>query len=310
MNIMVAEYAVGTGESGTILLEGRAMLDVLVRSFVDSGHRVLYPTSGTILQSGTAVITDDLERTIEQLSSQCDAGLVVAPDELLGDLTELVEEHTVNLGCPSVSVRVCADKLECARILEKEGIQVPDTIISGGQEVFSLGDRLVLKPRWGCASEDTTLTRYSCATMIPEGFVATRFIEGQHLSASMVVGDTVLPLTVNKQHIKIGNDIMYDGGTVGIDCGRNDEIFEVAGHTARVLGCKGYVGIDIVLAEEPWVIDVNPRPTTSIIGIEKVMDEKLGELLLRAGFGALPERVSITGQFGFTKAYLKKGNID
>ncbi|MCL7412722.1 MAG: ATP-grasp domain-containing protein, partial [ANME-2 cluster archaeon] len=173
-----------------------------------------------------------------------------------------------------------------------------------------LGDRLVLKPRWGCASEDTTLTRYSCATMIPDGFVATRFIRGQHLSASIVVGNTVLPLTVNKQHITIGNDIMYDGGTVGVNCGRNDEIFEVAGHAARVLGCKGYVGIDIVLADEPWIIDVNPRPTTSIIGIEKVMDEKLGELLLGAALGRLPERVSINGQFGFTKADLKNGNID
>lgn len=305
MDIMVAEYAVGAGESGTILLEGRAMLGVLVRSFTASGHRVRYPTGGTVLPSGTGVKTDDFKQTVKHLSSQCDAGLVVAPDEVLGDLTELMEEQTVNLGCPSGSVRVCADKLECARILEKEGIRVPDTIISGGQEVFSLGDRVVLKPRWGCASEDTTLTRYSCATMIPEGFVATKYIEGEHLSASLVVGETTLPLTINKQHIKMGNSILYDGGTVGIDCGRNNEVFEVAGHTARVLGCKGYVGIDIVLADEPWVIDVNPRPTTSLIGIEKIMDEPLGGLLLEAALGGLPERVSIAGQFGFTKADLE-----
>ncbi|MCL7412340.1 MAG: hypothetical protein M8353_01810, partial [ANME-2 cluster archaeon] len=61
MDIMVAEYAVGAGEVGTILLEGRAMLDVLVRSFTASGHRVLYPTGGTVLQSGAAVKTDDFE---------------------------------------------------------------------------------------------------------------------------------------------------------------------------------------------------------------------------------------------------------
>ncbi len=310
MNIMVAEYAVGAGEGGTILLEGRAMLDVIVRSFIASGHRVFYPTSSTVLQSGTAVKTDHFEQTVEQLSSQCDAGLVVAPDELLGDLTELVEENTVNLGCPSGSVRACADKLECARILVKEGIKVPDTIISGDQDVFSLGDRVVLKPRWGCASEDTTLTRYSCATMIPDGFVATRYIEGEHLSASLVVGDTVLPLTINEQNVKIGNDIMYDGGTVGIDCGRNYEVFETAIRTARALGCRGYVGVDIVLGDEPWVIDVNPRPTTSIIGIEKVMDAGLGELLLGAGFWGLPDSVGITGEFGFTKADLGFGNID
>jgi len=48
MDIMVAEYAVGAGEGGTILLEGRAMLDVLVKSFVAAGHDVLYPTSGPV----------------------------------------------------------------------------------------------------------------------------------------------------------------------------------------------------------------------------------------------------------------------
>ena len=52
MDIMVAEYAVGAGENGTILLEGRAMLDVLIKSFTASGHRVTYPTSGPLISTG------------------------------------------------------------------------------------------------------------------------------------------------------------------------------------------------------------------------------------------------------------------
>ncbi len=241
----------------------------------------------------------------------------MAPDELLGDLTEIVEENTVNLGCPSGSVRLCADKLECTRILENEGINVPATTVSGEPDVFSPGDKLVLKPRWGCASEDTTLTRYSCATMIPEGFVATRYIEGEHLSASLVVGNDTgsqsqsqsqppltLPLTVNRQNISIGSNIQYNGGTVGIDSGRNQELFRAAQHSAKALGCRGYVGVDIVLADKPWVIDVNPRLTTSIIGISKVMEEELGELILKAHSGDLPFSVNITNEYNFTKADL------
>ncbi len=315
MDIMVAEYAVGAGEGGTILLEGRAMLDVLAKSFIAAGHKVVYPTSGPVLPAGTAVKTNDFDRSVEELSAQCDAALVVAPDELLGDLTEMVEKNTINLGCPSGSVRLCADKLKCTRILENEGIKVPATIISGEPNVFSLGDRVVLKPRWGCASEDTTLTRYSCATMIPEGFVATRYIEGEHLSASLVVGnDTLsrsqsqsplaLPLTVNRQNISIGSEIQYNGGTVGVDTGRNQELFQAAQRSAEALGCRGYVGVDIVLADKPWVIDVNPRPTTSIIGISKVMEEELGELILKAHSGDLPFSVNITNEYNFTKADL------
>jgi len=254
MEIMVAEYAVGAGEGGTILLEGRAMLDVLARSFVAVGHNVVYPTSGPVVPAGTAVKTKDFDRSVEELSAQCDAALVLAPDELLGDLTEMVEENTVNLGCPSGSVRLCADKLKCTRILENEGIKVPATTVSGEQNVFSLGEKVVLKPRWGCASEDTTLTRYSCATLIPEGFVATRYIKGDHLSASLVVGDDTLsrsqspqtlPLTVNRQNISIGSEIQYNGGTVGVDTGRNQELFQAAQRSAEALGCKGYVGVEI-----------------------------------------------------------------
>jgi hypothetical protein len=320
MDIMVAEYAVGAGEGGTILLEGRAMLDVLVKSFVAAGHDVLYPTSGPVLSAGTSVETKDFDRSVGELSAQCDAALVVAPDELLGDLTEIVEENTVNLGCPSGSVRLCADKLECTRILENKGINVPDTTISGEPNVFSPGDRIVLKPRWGCASEDTTLTRYSCATLIPEGFVATRYIEGEHLSASLVMGDNTLsrsqsqvphtlspltlPLTVNRQNISIGSGIQYNGGTVGVDTGRNQELFQAAQRSAEALGCRGYVGVDIVLADKPWVIDVNPRPTTSIIGISKVMEEELGELILESHYGDLPFSVNITNEYNFTKTDL------
>ncbi|MRG76584.1 MAG: ATP-grasp domain-containing protein [ANME-2 cluster archaeon] len=315
MDIMLAEYAVGAGEGGTILLEGRTMLDVLVRSFMAVGHNVVYPTSGLVLPAGTAVETKDFDRSVEELSAQCDAALVVAPDELLGDLTEMVEENTVNLGCPSGSIRLCADKLKCTRILENEGIKVPATTVSGEPNVFSLGEKVVLKPRWGCASEDTTLTRYSCATMIPEGFVATRYIEGEHLSASLVVGDDslsrsqsqsplTLPLTVNRQNISIGSEIQYNGGTVGVDTGRNQELFLAAQRSAEALGCRGYVGVDIVLADKPWVIDVNPRPTTSIIGISKIMEEELGELILKAHYGDLPFSVNITNEYNFTKADL------
>lgn len=309
MDIMVAEYAVGSGEGGTILLEGRAMLDVLVKSFTAAGYDVIYPTSGPVLPAGTAVETKDFDQSVEKLSAQCDAALVVAPDELLGDLTVIVEENTVNLGCPSGSVRLCADKLECARILENDGINVPATTISGEQNVFLPGDRVVIKPRWGCASENTTLTRYSCATLIPEGFVATRYIEGEHLSASLVVGNGTLsqpplPLTVNRQNISIGSKIQYDGGTVGVNTGRNQELFRAAQRSAEALDCRGYVGVDIVLADKPWVIDVNPRPTTSIIGISKVMEEELGELILKAYSGDLPFSVNITNEYNFTKADL------
>lgn len=51
-------------------------------------------------------------------------------------------------------------------------------------------------------------------------------------------------------------------------------------------------------------MDVNARPTTSIIGIARVMKEEIGELILQAKFGGMPERVHVTGEYTFLKGEL------
>lgn len=292
MKIMVAEYAVGAGVP-EFILEGRAMLGTLMRSFISCGNEVFYPTSGMELDTGTAVRTDHFEDSLSTISKECDAGLVIAPDELLGDFTRFVEENTVNLGCPSDSVRLCADKLECTRALEKEKIPVPETIGSGSYR----GD-YVIKPRFGCASEGI---HKSSAGILKKGFIATKFIKGEHLSASIITGKTQLELTVNRQLITINDKISYDGGIVPYRCNRNDDIFEVAKNAVKALGCKGYAGVDIVLGDMPYVVDVNPRPTTSIIGISRVMKEEISDMMIRARFGELPDHVEVNGTFSFRK---------
>ena len=295
MKILLAEYAVGAGIE-EFMLEGKAMLQTLVRSFVACGHEVIYPSSGIKLDTGKAVMTCGFEWTLTELSKKCDAALVIAPDELLGDLTEIIESNTINLGCPSDSVRLSADKLKCTRTLSHEKIPVPETIGRGKYN----GD-FVIKPRFGCASEGIHRSRTGT---LRKGFIATGFIEGEHLSISLITGKTQLPLTVNRQLIETKENFSYKGGIVPYHCERNEEVIDVAKKTARVLGCRGYAGVDIVLGDRPYVIDVNPRPTTSIIGISRVMKAQLADLILRSRFGDLPEHVEINGNFTFTKENL------
>ncbi|VVB55991.1 Tyramine--L-glutamate ligase [uncultured archaeon] len=298
MKILVAEYAVGAGIE-EFMLEGKAMLDTLVKSFVSCGHVVLYPSAGVKLQEGKAVRTTGFEETVRKLSKECDAALVIAPDEILGDLTEIVEKNSVNLGCPSDSVRLCADKLECTRTLFHENIPVPETIGSGEYGEYN-GD-FVIKPRFGCASEGIYRSKRG---KLKEGFIATAFVEGEHLSVSLITGKTQLPLTVNRQLIEIKDNFSYKGSVVPYYCERNEEIIDVAAKTARILGCRGYAGVDIVIGDKPYVVDVNPRPTSSIIGISKVMETQIADLIIKSKFGELPDHVKINGSFTFTKDQL------
>ncbi|MFQ6120170.1 MAG: ATP-grasp domain-containing protein, partial [Methanosarcinales archaeon] len=304
MNILVAEYAVSSENNNLkILHEGRAMLATLVKSFEVCGHKVFYPTHHTELNYGNAIPINKFGKnilfTLKHFSKKCDAGIVIAPDEILANLTKIIEKNTKNLSSPSDVIALCADKLKCSEILRENGIPVPDFNVSGHE-------KYVIKPRFGCASEDTIISE---EFLLKDQYITTEFIEGESVSASIIRGKHSLLLSINKQLIEFKNsEIMYNGGIVPYETARNKEIIDTAIRTANILDCKGYIGIDMVLGDKIYVVDVNPRPTTSIIGINRVINYEIGDLILRAfGFGLqLPQKVEYNGVYKFTKKDLEK----
>ncbi|WMW24445.1 ATP-grasp domain-containing protein [Methanolobus sediminis] len=302
MKILLAEYAMGIGLSGTLLLEGRAMLSTLADSFTRLGHEVTYLTAQSKLKCGNAVISDEntFEDMLEKVSKESDAGLVIGPDELLGNLTGIIERNTVNLGCSSGSVRLCADKLTCTNTLESNSIAVPKIMDMGSKGKY------VIKPRFGCASEGVRLKPAENMDEQADEYIATEYVEGEHLSVSLICGQKSLPLSLNRQLIDIkeenGETIFdYKGNQVPYRADFENEVFITAKKTVETLGCNGYVGIDIVYGNKPYVIDVNPRPTTAIFGLVRTLGCEIGELLLMNMFGELPESVELTGECSFTK---------
>jgi predicted ATP-grasp superfamily ATP-dependent carboligase len=304
MKILVAEYAVGGGANGASLLwEGQAMLSTLTGGFEALGHEVLAP-----------VAAPDFEAAVDRLSKESDAGIVIAPDERLSGLTKVLESNTVNLGCPSDAVARCADKLRTTKLLSAGDILVPRILAS--PELSELnGDttqQYVRKPRYGCASEDIFVVARNGLAELPSSpdraDIITEFIQGDDLSSSLIVGNTaVLPLTINKQYVrKDGVRLRYEGGCVpyAIDREAAAEVMRISERAATLLGCKGYLGIDFVLdrAGRPYVVDVNPRPTTSIVGIARVLNFNVADLILRARFGTLPSAAELhtTGRFVFS----------
>ncbi len=294
----MAEYAVGGGKGrdGSFLREGKAMLTTLRRSFERIGNEVVYPEA-----------EDDFEAAVDKLSKESDAGIVIAPDDRLCELTDLVESNTVNLGCPSECVKICADKMESTKILKDRGIPVPRIVLDSemGKGVY------VRKPRYGCASENVYILNgkgnHEDVSFYDDNqdYIVTEFIKGEDISSSVVVGgSSVLPLTINKQFIRMeGERLRYEGGLVpyfvGLDVER--EIRSISKKVVTMLHCNGYVGIDFVLGDDgaAYVVDINPRPTTSIVGIAKVLNYEVAELILRAKFGTLPleEAVKTEGRF-------------
>ena len=244
---------------------------------------------------------------VERKAKDCDAGLVIAPDSMIPELNEVLEENTVNLGCSPQSATCCADKLMCTEILKKAGIKAPE-IVKKAEE----GKKYVTKPRFGCGAEATYLVTDFDNN---EELVASEYVKGETLSVSLIAGKKPLPLTVNHQFIEFGEKetearengktgafgIKYNGSLTPYQTPRRDELYETAISTVKCLNCFGYVGVDIILADLPYVVDVNPRPTASLFGISRIMREEIGDLLLKNKFGELPDSIHIEGEYRFSK---------
>jgi len=300
MKILIAEYASALGLGGTCELEGRAMLATLASSFERAGHEVIYPTSGPTVEAGRPILIKGEEEFEGALDCQADAGLLIAPDGLQPHLLEILEKSTANLGTSPDSARLAADKLLCTRALSQAGVPVAE-IVEKPDPVEKGCHRYVVKPRTGCGSEGVRITSFTKAS---QEEIVTRYHEGLHLSASFIVssGGLFLPLTINRQLIDFkGEGMSYQGSQVPYKTPRADEIWAEARKAASALGLRGYAGIDFVLGVRPWAVDVNARPTTSIIGIAKVMREEIGELIMRARFGGMPDDVHVVGEYVFMK---------
>jgi len=57
----------------------------------------------------------------------------------------------------------------------------------------------------------------------------------------------------------------------------------------------------VVLADRPYVVDVNPRPTTSMVGIAACMEEEIARVLVDASYGKAPASVHLSGRVRFDK---------
>ncbi len=288
MKAFLAEYTVCN--EPMLAREGAAMLSVLRESFEASGYEVVSP-------EGT-----DFEGEIRRLAPECDLGLVIAPDHLLFRFTYLLEQFTHNIGCGSMNAAVCANKRRTAGILAKHGIAVPEEIQGG---------RKLIKPVTGCGSMGIRISDGEPG----EGEIGQRYIEGDHISVSLVgsrvtgnvceyhTGKPPLLLAVNRQEIAIDEDgtLRYLGGETPIHPQREDAIVETATKAMNVLGCQGYAGIDLVVADQIYVVDVNPRPTTSLVGIAAIMEEEIAEILVAASHGEGPDAVHLSGHVYFDK---------
>jgi len=256
-------------------------------------------------------------RQFEELCRQADAVLIIAPefDNILADRCQLVEEWgTVSLNCSVDAIRLCADKLELARRLDSLKIPtIPTREIDLSRKIpeSDLEFPLVIKPRDGAGCLETYLLR-KAADWQPfqkvkrqesrddalkhdrrqTEWIVQPFIDGRTLSIAAIVGAEqwngepwleVFPLA--EQELTENGKFRYRGGRIPQTSFLQHEATHlVRDITRQIPGLSGYIGIDLIApfrtAEELFVVEINPRLTTSYLGYRELADQNPAEYLL------------------------------
>ncbi len=265
MKLFIFEYATCEGDlPKSIAVEGLAMFKSMLNfsKYYDLVSGVRREFSD---------IFDFPSKSFDECLKESDLALIVAPenDFLLYNLTKKVEEAGVeNFGSESRAVKITSDKYVLYERL-KGKVRMPRASLKELREAY------LVKPRVSCGGEGIKI-----GGEVPDGYFAQELVEGTPISGSFLASDDeVALLSVNLQIVK--DDFEYAGAVVPFDADREivEEIEEVGAKVKDVIrGLKGYFGIDFVLGDELYLIEVNARLTTPSILFEFSYGKSLADM--------------------------------
>ena len=294
MRILVCEFVTGGGMPpdtpipASLAREGDLMLRALVGDLLDvPGVDVTVTRDARLppLPPPVRSITVNNPRESwglwEELSRTVDAVWPIAPetDGAMERVCRLVEASGRRLLASSTNaVAITASKAATAAALAAAGLPIVPTWRAADLAEPPGDGQWVVKPDDGAGCVDTQCLRDRTAwaqwreSRDRSGFVVQPFVSGTPASLSMLCRDGQgWLLTANRQDVVLsGPTFSYRGGVVG-GLAPSPEMYALArGVAAAVPGLFGYVGVDFIAgAGGPMILEINPRLTTSYVGLRR-----------------------------------------
>lgn len=330
MRIFLYEWITGGGlveETGALpqsmLAEGAAMLSALAADFVAiDGAQVTVlrdirldnlplPDCKVVEVHSKSHHREELER----LAAEADHTLVIAPeiDDLLAQTNHWVRSAGGRLLASSHEfVSLTANKHRTAQAFNRSGIATPESqLLEADQEKLPKDFPYpgVLKPVHGAGSQHTLLVASWRDTPPPYPWprLLERFCPGIACSVAFLCGPAHrVPLPACRQHLTSDGRFSYTGGSLLGELELARRATELANRALEALPPSlGYVGVDLVLgksadASEDFVIEVNPRITTSYVGLRAASIDNLAAALISNTGGICKNPRFHEGQFEFS----------
>jgi predicted ATP-grasp superfamily ATP-dependent carboligase len=258
-------------------------------------------------------VIGDEAKCFRALAAGVDYTLVIAPEG--EDTLETRCRWALEAGCPLLgpspaAVRLTGDKWQLGRVFQDHGIPTPTTVCLGSADVradLPAADRLaksrvhfplVVKPRHGAGSQATffvpraaelaaALARFR--EEVPEAEILVQgFAPGWPVSVAFLTGPgRLLALLPAAQHISPDGRCRYRGGRIPLPSALAGRATALARRAVQAVpGLQGYIGVDLVLGpandgSQDQVLEINPRLTTSYIGLRALAQTNLAETMLR-----------------------------
>jgi tyramine---L-glutamate ligase len=302
LKILVYEHITGGGmldspEMAALAPEGEMMLRALVEDLA-----AVPGVEITILRD--CRLADDLpcrtlvvqpgrfDTVFMQALQGCDAAWPVAPEQdgvLLAITNEIVSSGRRLLGNRADAIATTSSKRATALVLTQVGIpMVP--VYAKRSDIPSEMAEIVYKPDDGVGCQNTLL--FSNRGKLRDWLRANGnpraifqpYIRGEVRSLSLLccAGRARL-LACNRQKVMVENGVFrFHGVSVNAVADPSGRYAALANAVARALpGLWGYCGVDFIETDSgPLVLEVNPRLTTSYVGLRRAIGLNPAQLVL------------------------------
>ncbi len=320
------------------LSEGYAMLRSLISDFKTAGHNVTTMIDSRLATFNPPLEADkiipisspnDLEKALKKGFKLAGAVYFVAPesDQTLQRLVEYTENSGgISLNCRVDAIETAANKMATYETLKKAGLAFPETLMMSVNESIQQIRRtirncefpLVFKPlkSIGCQGLSVANNENQVKAAVDKikressngFFLVQKLLFGVAASVSLIsTGREAMPITLNQQLLTLespDSGSSYCGGVVPLHHSLERKAIE-AGRKAveSAKGLVGYVGVDMVLTRnDPIIVEINPRLTTSYVGLTKVVGFNPAQAIIDAALERkLIEKVQVSGCAFFSK---------
>lgn len=208
-------------------------------------------------------------------------------------------------------MKTCKDKEKLFRIADKLGIPHPLTrrvrkLDKALEAALDIGYPVVLKPAFGgggtgirLAKSPDELERFFRRILSrgdKESLYVQQYIRGIDASASILSnGNEARCLTVNEQiigdkRLGVPRPFGYCGNIIPLNRPKfESNIAEYSRKICEEIGLVGSNGVDFVLSDRPYLMEINPRFQSTIDCVERLLGINLVEEHIRACSGELAD---------------------